>query len=122
MDHRHHTLRNTFDWSHDLLSPPEQVLLRRLAVFVGGFLKIAETVCADGEVNRKLVLDLLTSLVNKSLVVAQTLQRDEARYSLLETILQYAQEKLIASGEWQAIRDRHMQFFLEFKRGDSSET
>jgi non-specific serine/threonine protein kinase len=110
----HHTLRAAIDWSYDLLLAPEQVMLRRLSVFAASCsLATAEAVCAGDGVERENVLELLSSLVNKSLVVAQTLQRSEARYSLLETIRQYAQEKLMTSGEWSATRDRHLQSFLQ---------
>jgi predicted ATPase/DNA-binding NarL/FixJ family response regulator len=110
----HHTLRAAVDWSYALLSTSEQVVLGRLSVFAGGCsLATAEIVCAGDGVEREQLLDLLSSLVNKSLVVAQTLQRGEARYRLLETIRQYAQEKLIASGARPAIRDRHLQCFLQ---------
>ncbi|MDP9353313.1 MAG: LuxR C-terminal-related transcriptional regulator, partial [Chloroflexota bacterium] len=68
--------------------------------------------CAGDGVQREQVLDLLSSLVNRSLVVAQTLQHDEARYSLLETIREYTREKLLASAEWSAIHDRHLECFL----------
>lgn len=113
-DPRHRTLRAAIDWSHDLLSTPEQVMLRRLSVFAGGCsLATAETVCAENGIEREQALELLSSLVNKSLVVAETLQRGEARYSLLETIREYAQEKLLASGEQSVIRARHLQCFLE---------
>lgn len=113
-DSRHRTLRAAIDWSHDLLTPPEQVMLRRLSVFTNGFsLATAETVCAGDGIERNQVLELLSTLVTKSLVVAQTLQRGEARYSLLETIRQYAQEKLTTSGELPAISDRHLQCFLQ---------
>jgi non-specific serine/threonine protein kinase len=112
--HSHHpTLRAAIDWSYDFLSPTEQVILRRLSLFAGGYsLATAETVCVGDGVEREQVLELLSSLVNKSLVVAQTLQRGEARYSLLETVRQYAQEKLMASGEWSTLHDRHLQHFL----------
>jgi non-specific serine/threonine protein kinase len=111
---RHHTLRTAMDWSYELLSTPEQALLRRLSVFSGGCaLATVEAVCTGDEVERIQLLDLLSSLVNKSLVVAETLQANEARYHLLETIRQYAQEKLIAAGEGPAIRDRHLESFLE---------
>lgn len=110
----HHTLRAAIGWSYDLLSAPEQALLRRLSVFAGGCsLTMAETVCAGEGVERLQMLELLSSLVNKSLVVAETLKRGVARYSLLETIRQYVQEKLLASGEWSAIRDLHLQCFLQ---------
>jgi non-specific serine/threonine protein kinase len=110
---RQQTLRATIDWSYDLLSPSEQRMLRRLAVFAGGCsLAAAEAVCAGDGIECEEPLELLVSLVNKSLVVTHTLERGEVRYSLLETIRQYAQEKLIAAGEWQATRDRHLLFFL----------
>jgi len=112
-DARHHTLRAAIDWSHDLLTTAEQVLFRRLAVFNNGFsMATAEAVCTGDGIEIKQVLELLSSLVTKSLVVANTLQRSEAHYSLLETIRQYAQEKLAVSGEWPALRDRHLDIFL----------
>ncbi len=111
-DPRHKTLRTAIEWSHDLLSPPEQVLLRRLSVFRSGFsLGAVESVCTGEGIECNLVLELLSSLVTKSLAVAQTLQRGEARYSFLETIREFAQEKLISSGEWQAFKDRHLQYY-----------
>ena len=110
----HRTLRAAIEWGYDLLSPPEQVVLRRLSVFAAGCsLATAEVVCSGDGIEREQVLELLSSLVNKSLVVAQTLRRSEARYSLLEMIRQYGQAKLIASGEWSLIRDRHLQCFLQ---------
>ncbi len=110
----HRTLRAAIDWSYDFLSPPEQVMLRRLSVFAGGCsLATAETVCAGDGVEREQVLELLSSLVDKSLVVAHTLQPGEARYTLLETIRQYAHEKLRAAGEWAALHDRHLDCFLQ---------
>jgi non-specific serine/threonine protein kinase len=122
--HSHHrTLRAAIDWSYDLLSAPEQVMLLRLSVFAGGCsLATAETVCVGDSVEREQVLDLLSSLVNKSLVVAQTLQRSEARYSLLEMIRQYGHEKLIASGERSALRDRHLQYFLQLTQETEPKT
>jgi predicted ATPase/DNA-binding NarL/FixJ family response regulator len=109
----HPTLLAALEWSYDLLSLPEQTMLQRLAVFAGGWtLSAAEHVCAGNGVEREQVLELMSSLVNKSLVVAQTLLRGEARYSLLETIRQYAQEKLTATGEWPVICGRHLECFL----------
>jgi predicted ATPase/DNA-binding NarL/FixJ family response regulator len=109
----HDTLHAAIGWSYDLLSAPEQLLLLRLSVFAGGCsLTTAETVCAGDGVAREQVLDLLSSLVNKSLVAAETIQRGEARYALLETIRQYAQEKLLAVDEGSKIYDRHLQCFL----------
>jgi non-specific serine/threonine protein kinase len=109
----HRTLRAAIDWSYESLAPPEQALLARLSVFAAGCsLAAAEAVCAVEGIEQAHVLDLLTSLVDKSLVMAHTLRRSEARYSLLETIRQYAQERLTASGDLSAIRDRHLQCFL----------
>jgi len=112
-DERHRTLRAAIDWSYDLLSSSERLLLQRLTLFTAGFtLSTAESACAWGEIQRAEVLDLLSSLVSKSLVVAETLQGSEARYRLLETIRQYAQEKLRASGEWVSAHDGYLACFL----------
>jgi non-specific serine/threonine protein kinase len=109
---RHQTLRATIDWSHDLLSEDEQVLFRQLSVFAGGFtLEAAEEVCSGEGIEKDEVLDLLSHLVDKSLVVVA--ERDgEARYRLLETVKQYGREKLDESGEAEAIRGHHASFFL----------
>jgi len=109
---RQQTLRASVDWSHDLLSADEQVLLRRLGAFVGGFtLGACEEVCADEALPRLAILDLLTSLVDRSLV-----QSDEAgeavRYRCLETVRQYAVERLAEAGEVDALRDRHRDWML----------
>jgi predicted ATPase/DNA-binding CsgD family transcriptional regulator len=115
LETRHRTLRAAIDWSYDLLSSQEQVLLQRLSVFSGGCsLAAAETVCAGDRLAREQILGLLSSLVNKSLVVSDTFLREEARYSLLQTIRQYGQEKLIDSGEGSQIRDRHLKCFLQW--------
>ena len=104
---RQQTLRASVDWSHALLSEPEQVLFRRLAVFLGGFdLDAAQAVAGGADVERYQVLDQLTLLVDKSLVVAED-SRHGTRYRLLETVRQYAQEKLDESREGDAIRGRH---------------
>jgi predicted ATPase/DNA-binding CsgD family transcriptional regulator len=130
---RQQTLRAAMDWSYGLLTEPERVLLRRLSVFAGGWtLDAAEEVCADDaaaglapsytgqpqggqpqglRLQQTDVLDLLTRLVEKSLVVAEE-QAGEARHRMLETIRQYAREKLLESDETNAIRDRHLSFFL----------
>lgn len=112
---RQRTLRATIDWSHDLLPREERVLFRRLSVFAGGFtLEAAEVVCAGEDLERDEVLDLLTRLVDKSLVlVADQQGGEEARYRLLETVRQYGWEKLEESGEEPAIRRRHADFFLK---------
>ena len=104
---RQQTLRASVDWSHALLTEPERVLLRRLAVFLGGFdLAAAQAVAGGGEVERYQVLDQLTLLVDKSLVVADD-AGGRTRYRLLETVRQYALEKLGESGEADAVRARH---------------
>jgi predicted ATPase/DNA-binding CsgD family transcriptional regulator len=104
---RQQTLRASVDWSHALLTEPERVLFRRLAVFMGGFgLDAAEAVAASGELERHHVLDQLSLLVDKSLVVAED-DVGRTRYRLLETVRQYAQEKLGDSTEAETIRSRH---------------
>jgi predicted ATPase/class 3 adenylate cyclase len=108
---RQQTLRASVDWSHALLTQPEQVLFRRLAVFVGGFdLDAAQAVAGDDEVERYQVLDQLTLLVDKSLVVADD-SAAHTRYRLLETVRQYAQEKLGESGEADAVRSCHRDYY-----------
>lgn len=108
---RHQTLRAAMDWSYDLLTGHERTLLRRLSVFSGGFtLDAAEVVCAHHDLAGQ-VLDLLMHLVNKSLVQTGT-EDEEARYRQLETVRQYAQDKLLESGEIHAARRRHLEWFV----------
>ena len=102
---RQRTLRASVDWSYELLSPEERVVLRRAAVFMGGFtLEAAEAVCGGD------VLDVLGSLVDQSLVIAEP----DVRYRLLETIRQYSLERLAESGEEPQVRTRHCHAFLAF--------
>ena len=113
---RQRTLRALIDWSHDLLTEPERAVLRRLAVFQGGFPQAAaEAACAwEGDplgIRPEEVLDLVAQLVGRSLVVAED-PGGAARFRLLETIRQYANEKLGLSGEGPVVRDRHLGFFL----------
>ena len=112
---RQQTLRALIDWSYDLLTETEQVLLRRLAVFMGGWtLEAAEIVCDDqNTVTSADVLDVLTRLVNKSLVTGDE-QNGKMRYHILETIRHYALDKLLESGEGMQVRSRHLDFFLQF--------
>jgi predicted ATPase len=110
---RHQTLRAAIDWSCALLTAEEQTLLRRLAVFAAGFaFDTAEAVCSGEGLAEARMLDVLSSLVAKSLVVAETTSRAQARYRLLETIREYALSKLDAAGEAARLRDRHLDVFL----------
>jgi predicted ATPase len=111
---RHQTLRAAVDWSYDALHEVEQVLLRRISVFAGGFsLEAAEGACAFGQVTAADVVDLLGQLIDKSLLTMEP-HRDLARYRLLETIRQYGQERLVAAGEVEEQRIRHQQYFLDW--------
>ena len=108
----HQTLRATMDWSFDLLTEGERILFRRLAVFAGGFtLEAAEAVCSGSGVDEPGIVDLLTHLVDKSLVMADDRDAD-VRYRLLEPVRQYTLDKLLEAGEASAIRARHRDFFL----------
>ena len=110
---RHQTLRAAIDWSYDLCIEGERRLLARLAVFVGGCTRTAvEAICAGGKVDASEVFELLASLVAKSLVVAQ---RDgpQTRYNLLETIREYAEERLAECGETAAARGIHARYYYD---------
>jgi predicted ATPase len=107
-DERHRTLRATIDWSHDLLSPPEQTLFARLSVFVGGCcLEAAQAVCASNGEPGVDILDGLASLVEKNLLRQRADTNGQPRYSMLETIREYALERLVGSGERDEAHDRH---------------
>src|SRR5882757_1911493 len=111
---RQQTLRASVEWSHALLTEPERVLFRRLAVFVGGFaLDAAQSVCGGTDLEGFQVFDQVGLLVDKSLVVTET-SSDRTRYRLLETVRQYAQEKLSESGEADAVRSRHRDHYARF--------
>lgn len=106
---RQRTLRALIDWSHDLLPEDERALFRQLSIFAGGWtLEAAEAVCTDVPRDAD-VVDLLVRLVEKSLV---TLDEETGRYGLLETVRQYAQEKLAESGAVAATRLRHCEHYL----------
>jgi predicted ATPase len=120
---RQQTLRQTIDWSYALLADDERRAFARLAVFSGGWtLEAAEAVCAGdgsnpiGSIAPTAVLDLLSQLVSKSLVVADVSSDPdgEPRYRLLETLRQYAWERLDASGELEAVQRRHATYYLAF--------
>jgi len=105
---RHRTLRSTIDWSYALLTEREQAMLRRVAVFAGGWaLASAEEVCAGNGIDASDVIELLTSLVDKSLIVTDE-QAGATRYRLLETIRQYALNRLRESGEEAQWRGSHL--------------
>jgi predicted ATPase/class 3 adenylate cyclase len=109
---RQQTLRAAIDWSYDLLSEPERTLLRRLSVFAGGWtLEAAEAVCEGDPVEGWQVLDVLTRLVEKSLVVYEEDEQGNGRYRLLETVRQYGRERLLEGGEADWLRSRHGHFF-----------
>ena len=102
---RQQTLRATITWSHDLLSGEERVVFRRLAVFAGSFsLDATESVCAGGAIEAREVAELVTRLVDKSLVVVE--DAAAARYRLLDTVRQFAEERLDAAGEREAVEAR----------------
>jgi predicted ATPase/DNA-binding CsgD family transcriptional regulator len=109
---RHQTLRATIDWSHALLSDQERALLRRSSVFAGGFgLDAVEGVCTGRGVGAGEVLDLLTHLVDKSLILAEV-PAGEARFGILETVRRYGREKLLESGEQTEFLTRHRDWYL----------
>ncbi len=123
---RQQTLRAAIDWSFDLLSEPERTLLRRLSVFMGGWnFEAAEQVTANGtytetqvpmsSVSPDDVLDVLSHLVGKSLVVVDE-ESQAARYRMLETVRQYARDKLLESGDAPKTHDRHLDYFAQFAR------
>jgi predicted ATPase/class 3 adenylate cyclase len=124
---RQQTLRATIDWSYSLLSDPEKMLFRRLAVFAGGWtLEAAETVCGYEQtpayyfaakrnlnVSRFEVLDLLTRLVDKSLIFTEETTTG-IRYHRLETIRQYSRERFFETDEVEGVMDRHLAYFVQF--------
>lgn len=110
---RQQTLRASEDWSHDLLSEPERVVFRRLAPFRGGFdLDAAHAVAGGTDLPRGLIIDKLTQLVDKSLVIADS-TGESTRFRMLQTVQQYASEKLEKAGESDAIRARHRDHYTD---------
>ncbi|HEV2472690.1 MAG TPA: tetratricopeptide repeat protein [Chthonomonadales bacterium] len=108
---RQQTLRSLIDWSYDLLSDEEKALLMRLSVFTGGCtLEAAERVCSGGLVESRQVLDLLTALSDKSMVVYHD---HPARYRLLETVRQYGWDRLVEDGSADTFRERHLEYIVE---------
>ena len=114
---RHATLRAAVDWSFDLLTESERRLLKSLSVFAGGFtLDAAEHICVEPGIDEMDVLDLLSALVARSLVVADDADPTENRYRLLETIRQYAEERLEGTDR-EHLRDRHARYYADFMDG-----
>jgi len=114
---RQRTFKATVDWSYDLLSDSERLMLMRLSVFSGGWtLEAAEAVCAGRGIDAGDVLDLLARLVDKSLVIVDDTQLRDCRYRLLETIRQYAREQLLRADEDSEIADAHLDYYLALAR------
>jgi predicted ATPase/DNA-binding CsgD family transcriptional regulator len=117
---RQRTLRATLDWSHGLLSAREQALLRRLSVFAGWSLEMAEQICADSALPQDEILDLTLALVDKSLVVVEPEVLGQARYRMLESIRAYANEQLDDAGESVALQHRARDYTLaEARRAEA---
>ena len=105
---RQQTLRALIDWSYDILSEDERALLRRLSIFAGGWnFDSADAICSKHD-----VMNLLTELVNKSLVIFDD-EGNEPRYHMLETVRQYARDKLLEMGESEEARNAHLDFFFQ---------
>jgi predicted ATPase/DNA-binding CsgD family transcriptional regulator len=118
---RHRTLRAAMDWSYDLLTERERALLARLSVFAGGWtLEAAETVSAGDGIHAPEIVDLLQSLVDKSLVLGE-IEGDEARYGLLETVRRYAEERLDDAGLSATVKRRHRDWYLALAEQGSVE-
>lgn len=114
---RQQTLSATLDWSYALLSDVERKVLQRFSIFSGGStLEAAEAVCAGEGIRYEEVFEILSHLVEKSLVVVDRPGDGETRYHLLETIRQYAREKLEESGEGDEVRNRHLDYFVQWAR------
>jgi len=112
-DPRHRTLRATLEWSQELLGEAERALFRRLSVFAGGWtLEAAEEVCSGDGVEQDDVLELLSGLVDKSLVVVEAGEERVPRFRMLEPVRQYSQERLQESGTAERVREHHAQYYL----------
>ena len=111
---RHQTLRATLDWAHSLLEDNERAFFRRLSVFAGGFnFEAVEFVCPGGPIEPDDVLELLSSLIDRSLVTVIRPDRGPVRYAMLETVNQYARERLVDSDEAKIVRQRFVEYFTQ---------
>jgi predicted ATPase/DNA-binding winged helix-turn-helix (wHTH) protein len=120
---RHQTLRAALEWSHGLLTPPQQTVFRRLCVFSGSFaLEAAQQIAADQDIDEWAVLDALGALVDKSLVVVEPDTGSESRYRLLETMREFALDRLRAAGDGDATRTRHLDAFVALAEQARSES
>jgi non-specific serine/threonine protein kinase len=113
---RHQTLAAVIQWSYDHLTAEEQRLFRTISVFKGGWTLSAVTAIAGGEYDEFAMLDALTRLADKALIIIDRGWRQEARYYMLETVKQYAHERLNESGEGNAVRARHFDYFLSLAK------
>jgi predicted ATPase/DNA-binding XRE family transcriptional regulator len=119
-DSMRQTLRETIEWSYNLLTEPERVILQRMSVFVDGCtLRAAESICTDSSIPRTEILDLLVRLMDKSLVNAET-NALQVRYHLLETVREFGLEKLTQSGELDELLTRHLMHFTEYAEDSES--
>jgi non-specific serine/threonine protein kinase len=109
---RQQTLLATIRWSYDHLAPDQRQLLQRLSVFVGGWTLVSATRVAAEQPDEYAILDVLTRLVEQSLVTTHRVDGGTTRYTMLETVRQYAQDRLNESGEGEAMRNRHLAFFV----------
>jgi predicted ATPase/class 3 adenylate cyclase len=108
------TLRELIDWNYELLDEREQWLLSRLGVFAGGWtIEAVEAVCTDAQITPPQILDLMTALVDKSLILVDD-RTGGVRYRMLESLRQYARERLDEAGEMEQFRERHANYFLRF--------
>jgi predicted ATPase/class 3 adenylate cyclase/DNA-binding XRE family transcriptional regulator len=113
---RQQTLRATIDWSYNLLSDKERILLGRLSVFAGGWtLEAARTVCSENKVKGQDIFELLLNLVDKSLVLVEE-KNGDTRYRFLETIRVYASEKLMDAGDEGQMREHHLEFYTQLSK------
>jgi predicted ATPase/DNA-binding XRE family transcriptional regulator len=108
---RHQTLQATIDWSYNLLSSAEKSVFQRLSVFINGWtLEAAESICSGGDIRPEDIMNVLTNLTNKSLVIVEE-KHVGTRYWMLETLRQYANERLVELGEREQLCDRHLDYF-----------